>query len=315
MFGHMSAHLGLALPKVITSVVNIFNGVPIFFFLSGYLIFLSLSKQRDWKNFFNKRILRLYPELWICLLFEIFSIIVFYDAFVPIFDYIRFAFTQGTVLQFWTPGSLRGYGCGTPNGSLWTVTVIVQFYILAYLLFNWLQKLNMWPWVILIICFTLYPIVLIPHINVLIPEIAAKLLSQTVFSYLWIFLLGSFVAKFYDRILPTLMRYWYVPFALLLIVRATGFDIGRPYRILGTLLLGLFIIGAAYRYPKLNIKKDISYGVYIYHMIFVNIAIQLGYKHNWNAYWIVAAATLLFAYCSYLTVGGLYRKKKQKISA
>ncbi len=121
----MQAHLELSLPKWINAPIDIFMGVPIFFILSGYLIFISLSKSHAWKEYFNKRILRLYPELWICILASLLSITIFYDAHVPFLDYIKFAFTQGTIFQFWTPDSLRGYGCGTPNGSLWTITVIV----------------------------------------------------------------------------------------------------------------------------------------------------------------------------------------------
>ena len=97
--------------------------------LSGFLIWKSLENTPDFKRYFSKRILRLYPELWVCLFVEILSIVLFYKEYVPISDYMLFTFTQGTIFQFWTPDSLRGYGCGTPNGSLWTITVIVQFYI------------------------------------------------------------------------------------------------------------------------------------------------------------------------------------------
>lgn len=315
MFGHMQTHLELSLPRAFTNVLNIFHGVPIFFFLSGYLIFISLSKQRDLKSFFNKRILRLYPELWICLVFEILSIVICYDAHVPILDYIKFIFTQGTVLQFWTPDSLRAYGVGCPNGSLWTVTVIVQFYVLIYLLSNWLKKTNITVWIVLIVCSILYPLVLVPLINQNIPEIAAKLLGQTVFNYLWIFMLGSFTACYSNALLPWLKKFWYVSLVALLFVRSLSLDVNNGnYSVLGTILLGLFIIGAAYRFPKLNVKKDISYGIYIYHMVFVNIAVHLGFMQNWYMFGFVVLATVLFSYGSYITVGGLYRKKKQSLS-
>ena len=44
--------------------------------------------------------------------------------------FILFIFCQSSIFQFWTPNFLRGYGCGTPNGSLWTIGILIQFYII-----------------------------------------------------------------------------------------------------------------------------------------------------------------------------------------
>ena len=103
MIGHMSEHLCLPVSKIINWPLDLFIGVPIFFILSGFLIWNSLENTLDFKQFFSKRILRLYPELWVCLIVEILSIVLFYEKPVPVSDYVLFTFTQGTVLQFWTP--------------------------------------------------------------------------------------------------------------------------------------------------------------------------------------------------------------------
>ena len=59
-----------------------------------------------------------------------------------------FALTQGTFLQFWTPNSLRGYGCGTPNGSLWFICVLIQFYIVIVILYKLLKNKKTYVWII-----------------------------------------------------------------------------------------------------------------------------------------------------------------------
>jgi Predicted acyltransferases len=108
-------------------------GVPLFFFISSYLINFSVRRSKDTKDYFKKRFWRIYPELWTGITVEIFTILIFYKAKINWLGLGIFAVTQGTVLQFWTPGFLRGYGCGTPNGSLWTICVTVQFYIIVWL--------------------------------------------------------------------------------------------------------------------------------------------------------------------------------------
>lgn len=51
---------------------------------------------------------------------------------------------------------------------------------------------------------------------------------------------------------------------------------GRNYPIVGTNLSCLSSVGFAYAFPKLNIRTDISYTWFIYHMIVVNVFIELG---------------------------------------
>lgn len=43
-----------------------FSGVVVLFAMSGFLIAASLERSKDRKEFFIKRVLRMYPELWVC---------------------------------------------------------------------------------------------------------------------------------------------------------------------------------------------------------------------------------------------------------
>ena len=68
---------------------------------------------------------------------------------------------QSTVLQFWTPSCLRDYGCDTPNGSLWTIGVMVQYYVVLCLLHRFLHGKGIRRWILIlmvgIVCNVLTP--------------------------------------------------------------------------------------------------------------------------------------------------------------
>ena len=314
LVGHVSVHLGLSMPKIIDCPLNLFIGVPIFFILSGFLIWKSLENTPDFKRYFSKRILRLYPELWVCLFVEILSIVLFYKEYVPISDYMLFTFTQGTIFQFWTPDSLRGYGCGTPNGSLWTITVIVQFYIFIYLMRQWLNKANKRTW-IFILLMTIFIGVCSSISSKQMPAILGKLFMQTLLPYAWLFFVGVFIQKFKNRILSHLIEYWWLYFMLYIVDVYFSMDLYvAKYPVIGCVLLAMCMIGFAYRYPNINTGKDISYGVYIYHMIFVNIAVTWGYLNSWIAFVTVIVITFVVAYSSTIIVGEYGRRLRSQLS-
>lgn len=62
--GHASEHLNISLPGLLMKPFSIIQGVPVFFLISGFLIWNSLNHNSAFKQFAKKRILRLYPELW-----------------------------------------------------------------------------------------------------------------------------------------------------------------------------------------------------------------------------------------------------------
>jgi peptidoglycan/LPS O-acetylase OafA/YrhL len=54
-----------------------FYGVELFFIISGYVIFFSLSKSGDIKAFLLKRFFRLYPTYWFCSLLTFLVVMLF----------------------------------------------------------------------------------------------------------------------------------------------------------------------------------------------------------------------------------------------
>ena len=313
LYGHLYVHLQLKPLPIIRNILSIFSGVPVFFFVSGYLIWSSIDHSKNIKEYLLKRVLRLYPELWCGVAISLISIIILYDG-VVFRDIALFAITQSTFMQFWTPNSLRDFGCGTPNGALWTICIIVQFYIVAWFIKKFINKHKSIICHISILLISILISCLTPLTEKVFPTIICKLYRQTFIPYLWLFLLGAFICEHFKQIAPLLKRFWYLAAILFFVVYYLKIDINASYPVIRSILSCFFCIGFAYAFPRLQIKHDISYGIYIYHMIVINICLELGFKGNWIVGAAVLLITVLMAILSYFTVGNYSKRKKSNLS-
>ncbi|MBR6040495.1 MAG: acyltransferase [Clostridia bacterium] len=309
LWGHAVEHLQLSQPQAVGKLIGYFQGVPIFFIVSGFLIWFSMERCQSVKSFLGKRFWRIYPELWLAVALEIVTIISFYRGW-NIKHLALFTITQGTVFQFWTPSSLRGYGCGTPNGTLWTMCVMVQSYIVAWPLHKLFYRKNIKIWIaglISLIAISVIGKVIVDHIP---SDTIIKLYEQTIIRYGWMFFLGYFIAAFKEKMIPVLSRFWYCFLLIGIVPYLTGFDLDAGYHVLKSIFLVCGVVGFAYRFPMLSIKPDISYGIFLYHMIVMNVFITFNLVGSW---WYAAGAlfiTVLLAYASTVTIGKWAAKKK-----
>ena len=136
--GHIAYHLNVRLPGI--TFLHYFPGVPIFFFISGFLIYQSFAniKYDRYRIFFLNRLLRMYPGLLFCFLISLLAL--FISGYLGSQDYelrdlLIWFIAQISFLQSYDPDFLREFGVGILNGSLWTISVELQFYILTPLLF------------------------------------------------------------------------------------------------------------------------------------------------------------------------------------
>lgn len=141
--GHSTHHLQIENNPLLIMLVSLFQGVPVFFMISGYLIWESIDKSKNFFHFIKKRIWRLYPELWLAVLLSAIAIIAIKPEIILIDKFVVFCIMKGSLFQFWTPECLKSYGCGTPNGALWTIGVMVQSYIVLYFV-NKFNRKNLW---------------------------------------------------------------------------------------------------------------------------------------------------------------------------
>ena len=316
MYGHITAHLHIDMPEWISETISFFYGVPIFFGLSGYLVWRSLEKSSGFREYSLKRALRIFPELWVAVIIELAAILLTYDkSGGGGILLLVFGVCQSTVLQFWTPDFLRGYGCGTPNGALWTIGVIIQSYIVLYVVYKWIRNKN-WKWWLGLLVGSMGLTIALPVLQSKLPTILSKLVGQTFLPYIWIFLLGAMLSRFFEHIIPFLKKWWFVFLALSLICVITGFDINHNYYGIircSTLIVGL--IGFAYAFPKIRVWQDISYPLYLYHMTVVNVMIQLGYTGKRIDLLIAIIVSCVIAFISTNTVGRLTGSVKVKLKS
>ncbi len=308
-YGHIIVHLDIKMPEFVGTILWFFQGVPIFFVISGFLIWESVERSKTYAAYLKKRFYRMYPELWCAIAVEGIVLIVLHGV-SDAKDFVLFMLTQATFFQFWTPDSLRGYGCGTPNGALWTIGVLIQFYVIVWFMRKFLHNKKLMCWILVFSASVLLG--MIPSFVLgILPVILIKLYGQTVFAYLYLFVAGAFLAEFKNKLLPIVIKYWCVLLCLGAVFYLTGIDIPyTSYNIIKSILTIYGIIGFAYAFPKLNIKTDVSYGLYIYHMTVVNAMITFGLVGKAIYLFVALAISLLFAWISTKTVGLWSQNKK-----
>ena len=311
VLGHMIEHLRLPGNEAVLHSTYFLRGVPIFFAISGFLIWFSIERTATYGTYLKKRFWRIYPELWVAVIIEISVLVMLYRKW-DIKSLVVFTIAQCTLFQFWTPASLRGFGVGTPNGALWTIGVIIQFYIIAWFFYKIMKSRKIAAWILgLVGAFVISWIGSYIFYNVVKIDVMGKLFDQTILKYFWLFYIGMFIARFANVIVPMLQRYWQVLLAVAFAFFWTGMDFYSGYYFAWSLLLVSALIGFAYKYPILSISPDISYGLFLYHMIVVNIFVNYGIIGKWGYALLVVIISSILAYISTVTVGkkSLLRKK------
>ena len=280
----------IAYTEVSYSLLSFFSllpGVPIFFFLSGFLIYGSYESSSENKNpirnFYFKRVLRLYPGLWACLLFSIF--LVWNSGYLEnialnIKEIALWFVAQMTAFQFHNPDFLRGFGVGALNGALWTISVELQFYLLVPLVYKLMQQKKMFIFstIVIFIIFNISNTYLNDQDNIVL-----KLINVSFAPWFYMFLVGAFFAKFKKYISTVLSINIFILFVALVSIYFMsdylGLGWGNKVNPIGYTLMVAIIIKLAYINPTLSDRilgrNDISYGVYIYHMPIINYILYI----------------------------------------
>jgi len=318
---HADKHLHFqgALPEALCRLLGYFPGVPVFFVISGYLISLSLEVNPYLRDYFRNRALRIFPGLWVCQLVTLLTVALFLRPWPP-FGARELAqlakwFLEGfTFLPVATPPFLSGYGTGGLNGSLWTISVELQFYLFLPLLVALLRRLpGRQNLVLCALLLALYPLGAWydAHRDAYWSRPGFQMLGLTLLPYLHMFLIGVLLQKNFERIewllrgraLPWLIAYC----ALAWLLRRLGFSVDSNIpNLLGMAVLGIAVVSAAYTLPYLAERtlhrNDISYGVYIYHMVVINAFVALGLGGT-NGYAMLAVGlSFVLAYLSWRLV-------------
>lgn len=300
--------------------LKFFPGVPIFFVTSGFLISASLERSNSIREYAMKRCLRIYPALWCCLTATIITVHVFG------FDILSREIAIWLPLQaagvIYTPQSLKDFGFGSYNGSLWTIPVELQFYFILpffYFMFKG-NALNRRIWLVfgVFLAISICIKILFPNMGKLgLENWLEKLLRSSFIPHIYLFLFG--VAMQRSRIYSS---YWirekplYWLFAYAVVVSQIGSTTLGSFCAL--LILGVLTISVAYSFPRMADRllrgNDISYGTYIYHGLILNIFIEMGIVGKLTYLPIVMVLTYVVAFCSWRFVEHLLIRRRYTIA-
>ncbi|HEX9395340.1 MAG TPA: acyltransferase [Burkholderiales bacterium] len=319
---HSVLHLHVAAPPWLMQLANAFPGVPIFFVISGFLISLSYERSSSLKSYCRNRVLRIYPGLWCCIL-----------STIVVAALCGYSFASGQAVAWtasqlagaiYTPEFLKSFGVGSYNGSLWTIPVELQFYFVLPALY-WLtrqetrsQTSRFWlAWVVFVAIGLAASVTFTPSDGPAGESTLQKLIRYSFLPHFYLFMSGVLLQRLKAHqskwiagkgvwwLAAYLALYYALPQAPVALVPMT-------------MLLGVVTVSVAFTAPGLAVKilrgNDISYGVYIYHGLLVNVIVELRLAERVDL-WMVAAGTYLVGYLSWIAVERpCLRKKKQTIS-
>ena len=293
-----------------TKILELLPGVPIFFILSGFLIYNSFHKNQYYKsrvkNFYIRRIKRIYPALIIQIAFVIISVLLLLGLNGTIVvSLLKWSIAQMSFLQFYSPSIFDEFGAGNLNGSLWSISVELQFYLLLPILY-WMISRSIHSVVITFIaCFFLY--IFNSYFNDR-SDIFLKILNISAFPWLFLFMLGILIAK-YDYILSSLLKVpLWVPFLGYLFLFTVYKDTAWGNKLHpGAVVCLCFII---FKFATFDFgyftqffqRYDPSYGMYIFHMPLINILLKINSEPNfWHA-WLIIICAIFLGFLSWIFV-------------
>ena len=76
LLGHAFEHMQLPIDSTVAYATYFFRGVPIFFVISGFLMWFSIGRSKDYSSYLKKRFWRIYPELWVSVVIEVIVVLI-----------------------------------------------------------------------------------------------------------------------------------------------------------------------------------------------------------------------------------------------
>lgn len=253
-------------------IALLFPGVVILFTMSGFLVSASYERAKTRKEFFLRRARRIYPELWICTFVNLAVVCIVVPQLLDR-SMILWIGTQIVGIAN-TPACLKTFATGSINGALWTVFTEVQLYIVLGIVYPFLQKLKGRYWIMLLI--------LLAALNMGCEmaaqdasDIAAKLIERSFVPYALWFFIGVFCFQRREKLLDTLKRVFLPLLIIYLVIESVNIDIPGYYADVVTgVLLPFMVIGCGYWLPEIRLKGNLSYGMFLYHWIILNIIVH-----------------------------------------
>ena len=318
---HGRRHLNFDVPAIVKNIFS-YEGVPIFFAISGFLITISwINSNFNFKKYFFSRFMRIFPALWISV-FISFLLIVSFGKYKFAFSLkgLIWCLSQATFFTYWNPNELRDFGAGVINGSLWTIPVELQFYILVpFLIWIYIKlskKISIFIASLSLVTIAALSVLIGIFIRPLPPGVGNVARE------------GSIFIKFLYVSIPPYLNFFIVGMLLALVVKFLGQkNSSRIFLFLGIIMISLDAISrtltpigttpsiyeplSLWIYPiytalifvglglipaPITLNFDISYGLYLYHMLIANFILKIegSIKLNYTITYFLLSIALAF---------------------
>lgn len=236
-----------------------------FFGLSGFLVAASCDRSRSVWSFLLKRIRRIFPAFWVCLLFSalVAAPLVALGRGIPVaslWDGEHNAFSyvwRNALLVIRQPSIDQLFPHQPPalqllNGSLWSLPLEFLCYLgLAVIGLAGLLRGNRGLLLVGLACLFGFRVLVVAGMNVppAIPFLAADIYLS--------FAVGVTLFAWRDSFAPNRAAALGLVAAVLFLLRGGGFEIGGAIMV----TLAVVFVGAVLR---VRLRHDFSYGLYIY---------------------------------------------------
>lgn len=271
---HSAIHMGVNL----FDFIKHFPGVPAFFFVSGFLIYAAYLNAPG-ARYFQNRFLRLYPGLVFVTLGGM-VVLVFAKGWSVLSEHAVQVFVwfvaQTTLGQAFNPSLFRDIGVGVINGSLWTITVEILFYVCVPIIV-WLER--KWRFAVIFLIIFSFATYCLASLFFIRPVYREKniydVMALTPLVWGWMFGIGILTVKYFDIVRKYQKWLLLAIFPLLVIIwlGGEGFLFGSIGNRLGFVYFICYvslITWLAFSLPSFRLPFDFSYGIYIWHMPVIN---------------------------------------------
>ncbi|TIH34988.1 acyltransferase family protein [Subtercola vilae] len=283
---------------------DLIDGVPMFFIISGMLIYSSAesihSRTGQFRQFYWNRYLRIAPAIYaFAILTPI--ILVLFGAVKPSSlvspQILVWLGSSAALLPNYHPSIWDGIGTGSMNDPLYTIPAEFSFYLIVPILVLVAHRFGFWkmlvPFLAVGVAGSLAYYVTLGHSGVLSTVLDHSFLERGA-----CFAVGIFWAKYWGRI-P--VKWWLIALALAAYLFLKIFATGSFYAAFKPILLSIpmsyLIVTFGYLAPKFFYRftkrlGDLSFATYIWQYVVINLVLWFGLKGEWWQTLLVLVITL-----------------------
>ncbi len=291
--------------QVFSPYFNTYISVTAFFCISGFLITRSYLNSQSLKSYFIKRAARLLPAYLLVILGSalVFSTISTY-SFAEYFTHpqlFKFLVANLSFLNFIEPrlpGVFVQNGLSSPvNGALWTLKVEVSFYLVIPFLLFFIEKIKRK----FLAFFTIYILSLTyRYLFDFYYEMSGDgiytMLGRQLPGFMSYFICGIALNYYFQQFIDK--KGWFSLIGVVVLILERNFKV----EIFTPAALSMIVFAIAFSFNQLNSFAkygDISYGIYIYHCLIINIVVYLGYFERNNPLVVSFAIILIVLFVGY----------------